>query len=188
MFLFLILLILLPAIGIVRMVSLKTYRRHKAVFLLLIALLFCSVLLQFFCYLLFYHTALIFPFLSVLSAVFFILFGLLIGFPGFYHICSLIRCKTVVPAKYLGYRSGFGGKGSCLSFPVFEYNYNGQHYCVQSKHSEPYRLLRNKREGELYTVYLDKNHPKNFLLQRRISCTDIISLLLGILLCFGFLL
>ena len=182
-FLFLILLLLLSAIGIVRMVHLKTHRRHKAVFFLLIALLTLSVLLLFFCCLVYYDTALIFLFLSVLSALFFISFGLLIGFPGFYHIYSLIRCRTVVPAKYSGYRSGLGGRGNCLSFPIFEYNYNGQHYLVQSKHSEPYRLLKSKRAGELYPIFLDKNSPQNFLLQRKISCTDVISLLLCILFC-----
>lgn len=121
-----------------------------------------------------YGGTLIYPLGSIILGLIFIL----VGYNDFY---SLLRCKEKIDGVYCGYNTYYGGNGISTQSPVFEYTYNGIHYCEQTAQNVSYKQLnKNMTEGSVYCLYIDPKHPIVFIFSRKINVSAVIGILFGI--------
>lgn len=91
-------------------------------------------------------------------------------------------CRTEITGTYIGYRS-YGGKMIHDFVPVFRYEFEGEEYeqAVLQTFSKEY--VNNTFERDhTYTLLLCPKYPKNIVLDRKVQCTEIMSLIVGIFL------
>ncbi|MBQ8848800.1 MAG: hypothetical protein IJ011_00530 [Clostridia bacterium] len=88
-------------------------------------------------------------------------------------------CNERVSATMIDY--GFKRyKAHIISSPIFTYRYNGTLYKENAAQSFSGRyVLKHYKEGETYTVYLNKKHPDFFKVTRRIHMFEGIMFLIG---------
>ncbi len=98
------------------------------------------------------------------------------------NLSAIFRCRMEVRGVYCGYRTYSGGKGQHSYAPVFKYTYEGKKYFEQSAQSVAFKLLDQvMTEGEVYTIYVDDQHPNQFVLKKKVQVMDVMMLLFGVL-------
>lgn len=121
----------------------------------------------------------------------FIIGFLLIGFNIFTQYLKL-KCNTKITGefvktnKYISYGNGIS---STNYSPVFKYTFNDITFENQTFQTFSKKYIeKNFLNGKFYTIYINKKHPKNFIIEKRFQPSDWLILLLAIFfLIIGFL-
>lgn len=97
------------------------------------------------------------------------------------NIRAAFVCDVALEGVYRGFVEYPGIKGKNALSPVFEYDYNGKHYRVQSAQSYPEKsLLFDMTPGDVYLIFIEAAHPENVILHKRVPAANIALLVAGV--------
>lgn len=97
------------------------------------------------------------------------------------NIRAALVCDVPLEGVYQGFVEYPGIKGQNALAPVFEYDYEGKHYRVQSAQSYPEKqLLFEMTPGDVYPIYIEAAHPENVILHKRVPAANIALLVAGV--------
>lgn len=102
--------------------------------------------------------------------------GALLIWLGILSIVDAVCCNQKISAVYVG-AQGHKYKYS----PIFEYDYNGAHYCVQvgtQVFSHRY-LCRHFQEKESTEIYVNPRKPHRIVVKRKVQFSYVFLLLMG---------
>lgn len=111
--------------------------------------------------------------------------GLAIGFllctVAVLNIRSAFVCDVALEGIYRGFVEYPGLKGQNAFAPVFEYEYEGKQYRVQSAQSYPEKLLvYEMTPGDRYPIYIEAARPENMVLTKRLPLSNVALLVAGV--------
>ena len=90
-------------------------------------------------------------------AVFPCILFLFLTFATGFEIYELSQCQTPVQAEFIKYVKTGSGKSSQIR-AYYKYDYNGITY-KQNTRNSGYKQPERETKGEIYTIYIDSNHP-----------------------------
>lgn len=151
----------------------KKYKENPALFKAIL-LLFIALLLSSIIYFFFPGKEKYILFLSGISIGWFILII------SYNNISSVFRCNEKIDGIYKGTNTYYGGNGVSRHTVMFSYKFNGKRYLEQSPQSISSRDLKLLTVGNEYPIYVSSNEPWKFVLNRRVSFTDIMIFLFGL--------
>ena len=97
------------------------------------------------------------------------------------NIRAAFVCDVPLEGVYQGFVEYPGIKGQNALAPVFEYDYEGKHYRVQSAQSYPEKhLLFDMTPEDRYPIYIEAAHPENVILHKRVPAANIALLIAGV--------
>ncbi len=97
------------------------------------------------------------------------------------NIRAAFVCEVPIEGIYRGFVEYPAVKGPNALAPVFEYDYEGEHYRVQSPQSYPEkRLLYEMTPGDTYPIYIEAAHPSHVVLDKRVPWGNVALLVAGV--------
>lgn len=107
--------------------------------------------------------------------------GVAICIVALQNIRAAFVCDVALEGVYRGFVEYPGSKGQNALAPVFEYDYQGKHYRVQSAQTYPEKqLIYEMTPGERYPIYIESTHPENIVITKRVPWGNVAMLVAGV--------